>query len=205
MFKSILAVAALSVIAVSAQASVTAGLANQNPTSFIVLSAADDTGGALYSGGSIPGVAAVPFNLTPSKITVGDWLAAGPGNTNNGGGNAVVDFGVGGTNFVSFLWGSPDTYNTLVVTEVGGATTAFTSLNLPLFIYNGNQNFASYVGFSGNSGSMIQSLTFESPRINAFEASNFSVTTPIPEPETYALMLAGLGAIGFVARRRKSV
>jgi len=30
-----------------------------------------------------------------------------------------------------------------------------------------------------------------------------TVVTPIPEPETYALMLAGLGAMGFVARRRK--
>lgn len=28
--------------------------------------------------------------------------------------------------------------------------------------------------------------------------------SPIPEPETYALMLAGLGVVGFLARRRKS-
>lgn len=30
-----------------------------------------------------------------------------------------------------------------------------------------------------------------------------SVTTPIPEPETYAMLLAGLGLLGFAARRRK--
>lgn len=30
-----------------------------------------------------------------------------------------------------------------------------------------------------------------------------ATTPPIPEPETYALMLAGLGAVTFVARRRK--
>lgn len=38
--------------------------------------------------------------------------------------------------------------------------------------------------------------------IDAFEADHITVTG-IPEPETYALMLAGLAAIGAVARRRR--
>ena len=33
---------------------------------------------------------------------------------------------------------------------------------------------------------------------------NLNYASPIPEPETYALMLAGLGTIGFIARRRKT-
>lgn len=36
-------------------------------------------------------------------------------------------------------------------------------------------------------------------------AASFAPVTPVPEPETYALMMAGLGALGFVARRRRAV
>jgi hypothetical protein len=36
-----------------------------------------------------------------------------------------------------------------------------------------------------------------------FDVGVAGVANPVPEPETYALMVAGLGAMGFVARRRR--
>nr|WP_195793161.1 FxDxF family PEP-CTERM protein [Roseateles sp. DAIF2] len=36
-----------------------------------------------------------------------------------------------------------------------------------------------------------------------YALSSAATAVPVPEPETYALLLAGLGVVGFVARRRK--
>ena len=47
------------------------------------------------------------------------------------------------------------------------------------------------VSFAGGAG--VQGPTLD----------NVTLTAAIPEPETYALMLAGLGVIGYVARRRR--
>ena len=37
-----------------------------------------------------------------------------------------------------------------------------------------------------------------------FQVTTASAVTPVPEPETYAMLLAGLGLVGAVARRRQS-
>jgi hypothetical protein len=39
---------------------------------------------------------------------------------------------------------------------------------------------------------------------NLSHAALYGVATPVPEPGSYVLMLAGLSAVGFVVRRRKT-
>jgi hypothetical protein len=40
-------------------------------------------------------------------------------------------------------------------------------------------------------------------RIVAFSSSDLRLLAPVPEPETYALMLVGLGVLGFMAHRKR--
>lgn len=150
------------------------------------------TGGTVYSASQ--SVAAMPPG------TIGNFLAAGPDSGMN---TATLSF-AGGVNYVSFLWGSPDAYNQLEVDTTGGAPVHFDAASVGFLPANGNQGVAEYVQFVADPGVMITGLTFtNSPSVNAFETSNYSIT-PVPEPETYALMLAGLGVVGFVARRRRA-
>lgn len=115
--------------------------------------------------------------------------------------------------YISFLWGSPDLYNLLTVTSSNGTVQTFDTrgthagaTNLNFAVSNGSQSFAQYVQFVAAAGTTISSLMFNNiPSDNAFEVANFSITRAVPEPETYALMLAGLGALGFISRRRKRV
>ena len=145
-------------------------------------------GGTVYSSDQVR--ADIPFG------TVGNFLASGP----TSGQPAVLTFAP--VNYISFLWGSPDVENTLTVTSTVGAAQTFNagSFGLPT---TGDQSFSRYVQFVATAG-QITGLSFNNmPSRDAFEVSNFTIT-PVPEPETYALMLAGLGAMAMFARRRRA-
>lgn len=171
--------------------------------SFLSLSSAGLSGGtvATLSGGTVYS-ADHPFAVTPfGAATEGNFLAAGV----TSGALATLSFTGAGLDYISFLWGSPDAYNILTVTSTGGATQTFTAAGLGFAETNGDQNFSQYVQFSALGGGKITALSFSNlPQRDAFESSNFSVITPVPEPQTYALLLAGLAAVGFVAHRRRS-
>ncbi len=57
------------------------------------------------------------------------------------------------------------------------------------------------VAFAGLAG--IDQYGFY-PTIDNVSVQSITAVTAVPEPETYAMLLAGLGAIGFMSRRRKA-
>ncbi|MCQ9379140.1 PEP-CTERM sorting domain-containing protein [Methyloversatilis sp. XJ19-49] len=68
------------------------------------------------------------------------------------------------------------------------------SIDTDEFGYNEGQ----FVGITRDVAD-IRSISFKG---NAVVLDNLAVATPVPEPEGYALLLAGLGLIGMAARRR---
>lgn len=200
--KKVLAAAALASCALGAQAGLWVVPGNSDPSTFL-----DLTNDDVFTQADIYYSTQLWDRLQPAGTAgAGGFLAAGraPNSVSSVVNLANLEMP---TSYVSFLWGSPDTYNQLtVMTDFGNFYTFDSTDGFP-FAFDGG-DVAYYVGFQvdgEDNDEWISSLTFSSVSVpnNAFEASNFSVT-PVPEPETYALMLAGLGVVGFMARRRKA-
>ena len=113
---------------------------------------------------------------------------------------------------VSFYWGSIDSYNSVDVLGAGGVTlltvggSAFSPANGDQSAPVTNQR----IDFTAGAGETITGLRFNATGV-AFEIDDVTGTligdgtgATVPEPATWALMLAGFGFVGFAARRRSA-
>jgi hypothetical protein len=164
---------------------------------FSTLSSAGLNGGAVatLSGGTVY-TQDQPFADIPENVFGGTFLATGP----TAGQPATLTF-TQPLGYLSFLWGSPDTYNVLTLTT-NQQTYTFNVNNLNFAVRDGNQSFSQYVQFVATAGESIRSVTFNnSPAVDAFEVANF--TAVVPEPATWAMMLIGFGMVGAATRYRR--
>ncbi len=153
--------------------------------SFAALSSSNSTGFTTETS-TIGNQYLMPIPPAGSTISSYSVLSTNPGFSSVG----TISFAAPVTSY-TFLWGSPDTYNTLtdgLVTVTGSSFSSGTGNNAESTLYT----FSDLRGFS--------SLTFSTTGV-AFEVA---AVTAVPEPETYALFLAGLAAMGFITRRRKN-
>lgn len=82
--------------------------------------------------------------------------------------------------------------------------------NLTYTIWQGSQSYGTYSAGLGKSETVLSSGSYFLKITGVADGTHGGVygldltqATPMPEPSTYAMLLGGLGVVGFIARRRK--
>lgn len=183
-------------------------------------------------GSAVPGYAQLSTQYLASEGVYFSSLAGYAAVVNHGAGNPTASNPniIGGTSANGSLdYGAPitisffDTANTSLK-----ATTSFFKIQGDWYPLNSGSVFATAYGVLGNvlgstsdtdnktfgvSGPVLQ-FNFSGVHSVVISGSSGTVgfdnleygnlTAPIPEPETYAMMMAGLGLLGFVSRKKKT-
>lgn len=155
--------------------------------------------------GNLPGLAAAPAGVTNNYFSVPD---AGGASSNGTATIYFTDYLLANRPFrsLSFYWGSVDDYNKLEVLDAEGnvlRTLFGNDINNPA---DGNQtepfsNQRVYLRFANDEFASKLRLTSAG---RAFEIDDIAGSA-VPEPATWAMLLAGFGLVGFAARRRRVV
>lgn len=166
------------------------------------------TGGAEEVTGSVSGQYAAPYFSNGDGLAFGDGPANGPDTSQYvavlAGGQATLSFATP-QSYIGLLWGSVDTYNTLVMlngtTVVGELTGSQITAD-----DNGDQGADGTLYVNIDSSTPFTSVEFLSSQ-NSFEFDDVAASTdqqPIPEPASLALVGAAIFCFGLLNRRRKS-